>query len=68
MASADNKNGGLLSVATKGTGWQRVGSLAWRDYDASGQPTSISGRLPGVPVWSLAVPVVHSAGRFTIHY
>lgn len=65
---AANKNGGLLLVWTEGTGWQRGGSLAWQQYDASGQPTSISGRLPGVPVWSFAVPVAHPDGRFTILY
>ena len=66
-AVAANKQGETLLVWTEGTGWQRGGALAWQGFDASGRPTSESGRVAGgIGVWSLATAVARSDGGFTI--
>lgn len=67
-AIAVNDRGEVLLVWTEGTGWNKGGSLAWQLYGRAGQPTSIRGRLPGIPVWSFARPYVRSDGLFVILY
>lgn len=50
---AVSPKGNVLISWTEGTGWQKGGSIAWREYDASLRPVSEVGRLPaGVSVWS----------------
>ena len=66
-AVAAGTQGETVLVWTEGTGWQRGGALAWQVFDASGRPTSESGRLAGgIGVWSLASVVARPDGGFTI--
>ncbi len=50
---ATSPKGNVLISWTEGTGWEKGGSIAWQEYDASMRPVSKIGRLPaGVSVWS----------------
>ena len=63
-----NANGNLLVVWTEGTAWARGGSLAWQAFDVSGHPTTMTGKAPGVGVWSFAAPAARRDGGFVILY
>ena len=63
-----NAKGETLFVWTEGTGWARGGAVAWRLYDAAGNPTSEKGRAEGVPVWGLATSFAKPDGSFFIVY
>jgi hypothetical protein len=65
---AANANGNLLVVWTEGTAWARGGSLAWQAFDVSGHPTTMTGKAPGVGVWSFAAPAARRDGGFVIFY
>lgn len=60
--------GDTLLVWTEGTAWARGGGLAWRIFDAAGQPSERSGRTSGVPVWSFAGAVARRDGGFMVLY
>ena len=60
--------GDTLFVWTEGTAWARGGALAWRVFDAAGQPTPRSGRADGVPVWSFGAAIARRDGGFTVLY
>ena len=60
--------GDTLLVWTEGTAWARGGALAWRLFDAAGQPTERSGRTDGVPVWSFGAAIARGDGGFTVLY
>jgi hypothetical protein len=60
--------GDTLFVWTEGTAWARGGALAWRVFDAAGQPTERGGRASGVPAWSFAAAVARRDGGFTVLY
>jgi hypothetical protein len=60
--------GDTLFVWTEGTAWARGGALAWRIFDAAGQPTERSGRANAVPVWSFGAAVARRDGGFTVLY
>jgi hypothetical protein len=62
-----SKGGRFLVAWTEGTGWDKGGSLAWECTDLH-SGTKTSGRLPGVPVWSLVAAVPEPDGSFTIIY
>jgi hypothetical protein len=63
-----NARGDTILVWTEGTGWNKGGGLAWRVFDRTGQPTAESGRIPGVPTWSLAGVAGLPDGRFLVVY
>ena len=66
-ALAVNARGEVLLAWTEDTGWQKGGSLAWQQFDASGGPVGGPGRVEGgVPVWGLAAVVARPDGGFTI--
>ena len=41
---------------------------AWQVFDAQRQPTAERGKIPGIPVWSLATAVAQPNGAFLIVY
>lgn len=63
-----NAAGDTLFAWTEGMGWKKGGSLAWQVYDKTGKPTADSGRMEGVPVWSLVAAYARADGGFTILY
>lgn len=65
---AVNPQGEVLLVWTQGTGWAKGGSLAWRIFRPSGEPTPEAGQLPGIPAWSFAAAMVRPDGGFAIMY
>lgn len=65
--AVNSKRDSLLAWA-EGTGWSRGGSLAWQVFDAQGRPTAVSGRAPGLPVWSFPAVVSRRDGGFVILY
>ena len=54
--------------AVEGMGWDRGGDVAWQVFGKDGKPTTMRGRSPGVPVWSLAAVFARADGGFTIVY
>jgi hypothetical protein len=58
----------VLLAWTEGTGWQKGGSVAWQIFDATGSPTEVKGRAPGVPVWGLVAAVAKPDKTFVIYY
>ena len=56
-----------LTAWTEGTGWQKGGSVAWELTEPSGG-RKITGRVPGLPVWSRITAVPEADGTFTILY
>lgn len=65
---AANSRGEILLAWTKGTAWQRGGSVEWQVFDAAGHPTAVKGAAPGVPVWGLVAAYARPDGAFTIIY
>jgi hypothetical protein len=65
--ASTGKGSRRLTAWTEGTGWQKGGSLAWEVVD-SGDGRKITGRAPGVPVWSRITAVAETDGTFTIVY
>lgn len=63
-----NSRGEVLLAWTEGTGWARGGAVAWQVYGRDGKPTAESGRVPGVPTWSLVAAYVDPGGDFVIVY
>jgi hypothetical protein len=63
-----NSSGEVLLVWTEGTGWAKGGAVAWQLYGTDGKPTSESGRVEGVPIWSLAAAYAEPTGHFAIVY
>src|SRR5262249_12309413 len=61
-----NSGGEVLLAWTEGTGWAKGGSVVWQLYGPDGKPTSESGRVEGVPVWSLAAAYAKPGGDFVI--
>jgi len=57
---------GQLTAWTEGTGWNKGGALAWElELNGGGK---VTGRAPGVPVWSRITAVAEADGTFTIVY
>jgi hypothetical protein len=68
-AIAAGDRGEVLLVWTEGMGWNRGGAAAWQLFDAGGKPIAgESGRVDGVPVWSLVAAFTAGDGVFTIIY
>lgn len=67
-AVAAGANGQVLLAWTEGTGWSKGGSLAWQLFDREGNPISVQGQAPGVPVWGLPSIFADPNGNFTIVY
>ncbi len=65
---AANSRGETLLAWTKGTAWQRGGSVEWQVFDQAGHPTAVKGMAPGVPVWGLVAAYARPDGGFTIIY
>jgi hypothetical protein len=65
---AGNAKGETLLAWTEGTGWKKGGALAWRLFDAAGQPVEVTGRRDGVPVWGLAAACADGRGDFLVFY
>lgn len=65
---AADTDGNVLFVWTEGTAWARGGSVAWQMFDSSGRATAVKGTSAGIPVWSFAVPISSTDGRFVILY
>ncbi len=65
---AANSRGETLLAWTKGTAWQRGGSVEWQVFDQAGHPTAAKGTAPGVPVWGLVAAYARPDGGFTIIY
>ena len=65
---AGNSRGETLLAWTKGTAWQRGGSVEWQVFDQAGHPTAVKGTAPGVPVWGLVAAFARPDGGFTILY
>jgi hypothetical protein len=63
-----NGKGETLLAWTEGTGWERGGQLAWQVFDSNGRVTTQSGKVDGVPAWSMVAAVAESDGTFTIIY
>ena len=63
-----NSAGEVLLTWTEGTGWAKGGTVAWQLYGPDGKPSSESGRVEGVPVWSLATAYAKPGGDFVIVY
>ncbi|HVR36224.1 MAG TPA: hypothetical protein VMS21_10285 [Methylomirabilota bacterium] len=63
-----NDQGEVLLAWTEGTGWGQGGTVAWRVYDETGNPTSEQGRADGVPTWSLVAAVTRPDGGFVIFH
>jgi hypothetical protein len=55
---------------TEGMGWQKGGSVAWQVFDGYyNKPISgASGRLQGVPMWSLVAVFAKPGGGFVVVY
>jgi hypothetical protein len=66
--AVQSKRGEILLVWAEGTGWEKGGTLAWQVFDAQRQPTTERGKIPGIPVWSLATAVAQPNGAFLIVY
>jgi hypothetical protein len=67
-AVAGNRDGDTILVWTEGTGWNRGGALAWQVYGKDDRPTGASGRVDGVPAWSMAGVAARPDGTFVIVY
>jgi hypothetical protein len=67
-ALAVRANGDVLLAWSEGTAWQRGGFVAWQVFSRSGQATLVSGRMDGVPVWSMPAAFARPDGTFTIIY
>ena len=67
-ALAADRNGATLLAWTEGTGWAKGGALAWQVYDKSGVPLGETGRVDGVPVWSLPTTFARPGGGFVLIY
>jgi hypothetical protein len=68
-AVAENADGLTILVWAEDTGWERGGSLNWRIFDRSGQPTSEVGRVTdGIPVWGLPAVVALPDRRFVVFH
>lgn len=65
---AVNRSGMVLLTWTEGTSWARGGSLAWQAFTPDGNPTTVKGSRPGVPVWSFSAVVARPDGSFAIFY
>jgi len=66
---AGNSHGEIILVWTEGTGWKKGGVIAWQIFDRSGHPLpDASGRVEGVPVWSLAGVFARGDDSFVIVY
>ena len=63
-----NSRGETLLAWTKGTAWQRGGSVEWQLFDQAGHPTAMKGTAHGVPVWGLVAAYARPDGGFTIIY
>jgi len=53
---------------SEGTGWQKGGSVAWQVFDRNRRATTITGRAPGLQVWSLSAAFARPDNGFTIIY
>jgi len=59
-AVAENSGGEVILAWTEETGWNKGGKVAWQIFDAGGKAMqNASGKMDGVPVWSL--PAVFSS-------
>ncbi|MFB3924091.1 MAG: sialidase family protein [Terriglobia bacterium] len=65
---AANSRGETLLAWTKGTAWERGGTVEWQVFDPAGRPTIVRGAAPGVPVWGLVAAYAGRDGNFTILY
>jgi hypothetical protein len=67
--AAVNARGETALAWTEGTGWQRGGAAAWQVFDREGKPMAgASGRVDGVPTWSLVAVWARPDGGFTVMY
>lgn len=67
-AIATNDKGEVLVVWAEGTGWEKGGSLAWRQFDPDSKPLSAPQSQNGLPVWSFAAVYPEKDGSFTVLY
>lgn len=67
-ALATDRSGATLFAWTEGTGWAKGGTLAWQVYDRAGAPSGATGRVAGVPVWSLPTAFARPGGGFVLIY
>ncbi len=67
-ALAVNARGDVLLAWTEGLGWNKGGGAAWQVFDAAGQPLGTTGRVPGVPAWSLVAATARADGSFVVWY
>jgi len=65
---AINARGDVLMSWSEGTGWQKGGSVAWQVFDRNRRATTITGRAPGLQVWSLSAAFSRPDNGFTIIY
>jgi hypothetical protein len=68
--AAESSAGQVILAWTEGTGWNQGGKLAWQIFDSDGKPLeNASGKVDGVPVWSLPAAFATSDGSgFVIMY
>jgi hypothetical protein len=65
---AINARGDVLMSWSEGTGWQKGGSVAWQVFERNGRATTVTGRAPGLQVWSRSAAFATSDNSFAIIY
>jgi hypothetical protein len=66
---AANSRDQLIMAWAEGTGWQKGGAVAWQVYDADATPIpGQSGRIDGLPVWSMPTVFARGDDRFVVVY
>jgi len=64
---ATNPRGETLLAWTEGTAWNKGGELIWQVFDGENRPAS-TGRVQGVPTWSLGAVAIRPDGGFVVVY
>jgi hypothetical protein len=65
---ACNSKGETILAWTEGMGWNRGGAVAWQVYDKNARPLGSTGKMTGVPVWSLVAAFARPDDTFVIVY
>jgi hypothetical protein len=68
-ALAVNKSGEVLFVWAKGTGWNKGGTVEWREFDSAGRGLeAVSGGAGDLGVWGSPAVFATASGDFVIAY